>query len=265
MARKSATDAVSLFPFLSILCCIIGVLTLVLTCFALAQVSDQPDEAAIARTSEFHELSRQTVAIREELDRLRGELSKSESSQAAALASAQLERSKREQLQQKAEASRAEEARRLANLQSEIVLLEQEIAGNQQVLDNRQREIAELEKKLEAAPDRESATVAVLAGGSGLRINPTFVECAKDSIVIHAGGEPRRVLAAALEQNAEFAALLDETRARANGTMVFLIRADGIATYRLASQLAVDHGCPNGKLPIVGQGRIDLRRFRRGA
>ena len=67
--------------------------------------------------------------------------------------------------------------------------------------------------------------------------------------------------AADITKNTAFRQLLDRVKAEAASTMIFLVREDGTDTYFSASRHANGLGVRNGKLPIAGQGPIDLGRF----
>ena len=61
--RRSAEETVSLFPFLSILACVIGVLTLMITAMALGQMEESgPSEEEIARQGLLYEQLQQRIA-----------------------------------------------------------------------------------------------------------------------------------------------------------------------------------------------------------
>ena len=55
--------------------------------------------------------------------------------------------------------------------------------------------------------------------------------------------------------------LLDRVADNDKATIIFLVRDDGLATYELASRIARSRYARNGKLPVIGQGRIDLSLF----
>ena len=61
--------------------------------------------------------------------------------------------------------------------------------------------------------------------------------------------------------NESFRSLLEKVANDNNGTMLFLVRSDGLGTFRAAKRLADGLEVRNGKLPVVGKGRIDLGHF----
>ena len=68
--------------------------------------------------------------------------------------------------------------------------------------------------------------------------------------------------AAEIAANAKVVALLEKVANNKNQTIIFLLRSDSLGTYRLVKKLCDDNDVRNGKLPAVGNGRLDLRHFR---
>ena len=103
--------------------------------------------------------------------------------------------------------------------------------------------------------------MSILPAGSGIAQKPFFVECDAGAIVIHQGDEPKRIRAAEMAASKEFVELLEQVAGGQKNILLFLVRADGLSVYRQAKKLADDNNVPNGKLPVVGKGRIDLKYF----
>jgi hypothetical protein len=129
-------------------------------------------------------------------------------------------------------------------------------------LADQKERLAQLDKELEERnkPPVESE-VSVLPGGSGLGFTPVFVECTGGSAVIHDGDAQPRILATELPQDETFLRILAEVAASPKKTVIFLIRENGLGTYRTARDLANVHEDRNGKLPVIGKGRLDLSHF----
>ena len=89
-----------------------------------------------------------------------------------------------------------------------------------------------------------------------------FVECAQASLVFREGDEEIRIPIAQAGSSKEFAALLSKVKAEPDGTVIFLVRPDGVATYNTARGIARSRHVLNGKLAIAGQGKIDLSMFK---
>jgi len=56
---------------------------------------------------------------------------------------------------------------------------------------------------------------------------------------------------------------LTEVAASPKKRVIFLIRDNGLGTYRTARSLADQHAAVHGALPVIGQGRLDLSHFNR--
>jgi DNA-binding NtrC family response regulator len=101
----------------------------------------------------------------------------------------------------------------------------------------------------------------MLPGGSGLGFEPVFVECAAGSIVLHTTKEPQRIRRADLATEKAFISLLDQVAESQKKSVIFLVRDDGLSTYRTVRDLATAHEARHGKLPVIGQGRLNLGYF----
>ena len=73
--RKSSQMGVSLFPFLSILCCLIGLLTLMIKIISDIKAMERgQNQEEIARALENQKIQRQIIRKKEDLKELRKEL-----------------------------------------------------------------------------------------------------------------------------------------------------------------------------------------------
>lgn len=266
MARRprDADDDVSLFPFLSIIACVIGVLTMMISTLALAQM-DTKDVAVI----EAHEnATRDVTAAEEEIAKFKKMLDEKLGPDAASM-------------RQEKTASEKE----LAALAADLKKIQKELEEQKQVkiviptIDAAQREsvasmqtqfadltaeLAQLTKDLSERKASSESKVSILPGGSGVNFTPHFVECAADSLVIHAINPPKRLRTGEMVKDKDFLALLERVANGTNDSLVFLVRSDGLNTYYAARKLCNDREIRNGKLPVVGAGRIDLGQFAAG-
>ncbi len=103
----------------------------------------------------------------------------------------------------------------------------------------------------------------VKPGGSGVDFIPTFVECSKDGLVVYFDdADPHRVTYGNIKSDVKFLKLLDDVAADETRTVTFLLRQDGVGTYYAARGIARTRYAKNGKLPIMGKGKIDLSLFK---
>jgi uncharacterized protein YlxW (UPF0749 family) len=275
MAKKqSVEDSVSLFPFLSILACIIGILVLMITAIALGQIGrDTPsatqDEAAAQQAAleaqqrlEQYRAARQSIERdREQIPILRGSLAELKLLQARLealrrqLAALEAQNKTVTDTHRRAQDELLRHQAELERLAPQIKQLEQQVPPLQTERDRLRAELA----KRQAPP--EEASVLVQPSGSGRDMNPTFVECAAASAVLHDGPTPVRIPTAQLAGSAPYLQLLEKVKNTDKGTLVFLIRPDGVGTYDTARHIARSNYVKNGKLAIGGQGKLDFTRF----
>lgn len=277
--RRAEDDGISLFPFLSIIACVIGVLTLLISTMSLAQMGTED----VASLEQYERIQRELEKLLAEIEQLRSEmdedaLQKTETIDQRRLAliaaQQQLERllnqivEIRRWMAQMAEEAKiagrtaAEADQQGEKIRDELSRLERRAAQLGQELKEQQEQLAALEKELdERQQPPEEAQVSILPSGSAVGFEPVFVECAADAVVIHQGDSPPRIRAADLAQDEQFLRLLSIVAASPRQRIVFLIREDGLSTYQRASRLADVHEADHGRLPVVGQGRIDLSYF----
>ncbi|QDT65492.1 hypothetical protein [Calycomorphotria hydatis] len=266
--KKSAGASVSLFPFLSILACVIGVLTLMITSLALSQIDEAQDPEAVERASKMQELREAQDVSAEKLAEIQQLLSAAQALEDKLKAAmAELK-----ELQDKNEASSQAEdaATKMADLLAELNRLRfriPELATDIPPLDQELKELQERLKKLKAPP--KEADVVIKPGGSGFNLDPTFVEVTTTGLVIHEdNGKQTRIRSGDIRKTSgDFVKLLTRKAGDARGIVVFLIREDAVDLYNSTENFARNYYTPNGycntgKLPVQGQGRIDLSRFK---
>lgn len=267
MGRRPATDDndVSLFPFLSILACVIGVLTLMISALALMQMDDDVVVRAEEYDSTIAELDRQRAshsALERQLADRRDQLDSEVSSKQKTLVARQAEikkiqnqyslaTKKRDEILAAMDPGKVLEQEPLAELEKEWAGLKEQAA---------QLSLALEEKK---GPPKE-AEVTVVPGGSGRGIKPFFVECTQNGVVLHQAGASVMVRPGNIEKSPPFLKLLDRVAGAEKAKVIFLIRPDGVPTWWRAKRLADSLEVPNGKLPVIGQGNLNLEQVQGG-
>ncbi|MDP6059477.1 MAG: hypothetical protein QGH33_11325, partial [Pirellulaceae bacterium] len=137
----------------------------------------------------------------------------------------------------------------VADMQSQLVAIKDRLAVLQRNLDEKKK-------------PPEEAQVSVLPGGTGLSFTPNFIECTAGTIVLHTEEPVLTIRNAEIAANTKFVALLEKVANNNNQSIIFLLRSDSLGTYRLVKKLCDDNNVRNGKLPAVGNGRLDFRHFR---
>lgn len=252
MARRSSRAlATSLFPFLSVLACLIGTLTLLIASLAVGQVAESLLEPETDLAGE-QELAAQRAELRaledgleaaehlaEELAAARAEL------RALGVKPNQSEADRRRDVQiRKSSAQLAASLRRLERENDGLVI---SIEG----------------VEVDLIRDRTSGDtrpIHILPHGSARPLQPFFVECRQDGVrVYHQNLSESFYLArGSLDDVARFRAYLQRVRTFRDGTVVFLIRPDGVATYDWAAQLSGRLFVRHAKLPLPTQGTLEF-------
>ncbi len=260
MARRSSEDplAVSLFPFLSVLACVIGALILLLAAVALGRMSG-------AATLDLERAERM-AAIESEMARDRARLESLVRSVREAEDRSELREELEEQLLGLGLSTDIplEELEALLRLRDEVRRLEAEIEDQTALeaelavqLQSRQEDLEALEKLQEGAP------IIIDPSGFGRSLRPFLVECRSDHLILHrtTGDFTFKIPEDEVERGRDYRRFILNVKAIRRGIAIFLIRPDGVSLCQLAMDVAERSKVDLAKLPLPGQGRIDLGRF----
>ncbi|MFK8114186.1 MAG: hypothetical protein AB8B91_18435 [Rubripirellula sp.] len=262
----SNDDEISLFPFLSIIACVIGVLTMMIATLALAQ-TDTPD---IAMIEEFEQKEKELKKSDEKIEELQREVAVSNSSALEMRDQKKLLDMTIDELQamleelEKIEKELAEQGKVKIVIPMLDPKLRESAADMQSEAQALKEQIAQLEAELNDRKDKSEAKVTVLPQGSGLSFTPHFVECAAGAIVMHNLSPPKRVRTADVVKDEDFIRLMELVLNGKDDSIVFMLRSDGLGTFRAVKRICDDREIRNGKIPVVGKGRIDLSAFVEG-
>ncbi len=251
-------DDISLFPFLSIVACVIGVLTLMIATVTVQQMGTG-DAALISAYEEIEKavaLELEAISkVKKLLDEKLGPAA-AQTRQQAELRAQELEKLAR-QLEQA-----NQELEKLQKVQIVIPELDpaqrESFASMQEEQKRLVEQVAQLEKSLSDNKEASQSRVTVLPGGSGLNFTPHFVECAEGTIVLHDLDPPKTIRAGEMVSDPDFLNIMSQVAGNVNETVVFLLRSNGLDTYNAAKRLCDSRNIRNGRLPIVGEGKVDL-------
>ena len=255
--RRKKSITVSLFPFMSILACVIGTLTLMLTAMALGQMDNEVVYSAERYKKVEDQISQEQQLIRKLEEQLK---------EAAAGVDEELMKAnlRREELERQIAA--LQDAREAPAETPDIPPVDEQkhkkrIEAIQMELAQLNEEIARLQPKVAELGDAEESKVIIQPSGSGTDLEPTFVECTAAGLVFLEEKPPRRLRKADMAADEAFVALLDRIARQPKGIVIFLVREDALDTYFAAHDIARTHYARAGKLPVIGQGQIDLSVF----
>ncbi len=251
--RRHSELTVSLFPFLSILACVIGTLTLMIAALALGELASSANThpGAISQ-SELSLLVRRIAASGRELS--------------DALAQQRQLTALQQRLQEHGFDTDVNAQRLTAQIEDR-----RHFARLQRLREEREAEIGVLrasalvvEREIRDQPTvAEDAPVLILPRGSGPALTPYFVECRQSGVRIRRknGTWSEEWRLDDLVDRGRYKVFLEEVRFRGNASAIFLVRPDGVETFRRAELLASSQYVRHGKLAIPGTGAIDFRRY----
>ena len=253
-AKSSAIPTVSLFPFLSILACLSGALVVMICVLSIVQVTSSGSAAAKTNplALEMKELQKQLAEFRTITDQM-----------------TTIEQAEKRMVLLKElvdDASTTDALR--ARLEAEIKSMQVVIAN---LLVQRPRLTNEITKLKEELAERRidpaqlKPALRVQGGGSGFAVGRKLfvVEANSDSVIVHKSKEDRvRVAAATIGADKEYNDFLAEVSQSKNHLVLFLVRTDGWNSYvRGAGWAEQQFKLATSKMPIPGQGKVDLSEF----
>lgn len=253
---------------MSILACLIGILTLMIS--VSMQVKQKQTEGRTAEEKalalENRDLKKQaetiTAAIREAEEKLKKE--NSASSELAELKDHKIVlREKLDGLSKPKDPEKTDAA-----LQKTIELLRAEIAALKKDRPPLLKRQEELQKEIAARrnPPKNIESVQVRPSGSGVRMAARifFVECNSTGLVLIGSGDGEKAVATgAIPKSTDYASLLEEVKRTRDSMVLFLIRKEGSAAYAWAAGVAENQfELRTGKIPIPNNGKIDLSLFK---
>ncbi len=267
-ARTRSDPEISLFPFLSILVCLIGALVVLIVILTVVQSS-----MADGRSLE-------EVVRAREADKLRREIAEREKAHTDIKAVVEPAQQLAEELKQKQERfvllrkrlsatdadkkeieeTNAELQKQLENILLQLEAMKKEAPPIKAEIAKLTAEIVARKKNIDAKP----TVVVQPTGGTVLGESQLhFVECNAGGIVLHQpGAAPQRISNASIGVDAAYDEYLKTVAADPRSVILFLLREDGLGSYNRAAGWAESKfNVKTGKVPLIGQGEVDLSRF----
>jgi hypothetical protein len=183
MKKKKADLEISLFPFLSILACVIGILTLMITAIVIAQIDPEAvNEKIETALEDDQEFQKKIDQRKKELDELRSEIEEIKKDPFK-----KIDPKKKDQLQKQIVAETAlvqkakAEQEKSVEIQGEVLKMKADLAKRMKDLEE-----AEEEWDLMKDPDKFATMVVKQSGtGTGGELEPTFIECNEKGIRVY--------------------------------------------------------------------------------
>jgi hypothetical protein len=183
MKKKKADLEISLFPFLSILACVIGILTLMITAIVIAQIDPEAvNEKIETALEDDQEFQKKIDQRKKELDELRSEIEEIKKDPFK-----KIDPKKKDQLQKQIVAETAlvqkakVEQQKSVEIQGEVLKMKADLAKRMKDIEE-----AEEEWDLMKDPDKFATMVVKQSGtGTGGELEPTFIECNEKGIRVY--------------------------------------------------------------------------------
>lgn len=270
MARaRSTAPSVSLFPFMSILACLVGTIVVMICVLSLIQAQHMggrpPQEVRDA--TDYVKATEEVARIEEELEQLEEQRTQGTADAATVVQEDRELDERMVQLRMQAEAAKAGE-QTSRDLQRELELAILQLSQMAREKPAYAREIEEIKQELasrQKSPDQLAAPIVVKPGGTGRAAgrNLFFVEAASGALTLFVSkSEKSRITAGSVGKDVEYDAFLERVAKTQGSTLVFLVRDDGWDAYtRGAGWAEGKFGIRTGKLPMPGKGPIDLSNF----
>ena len=263
MARRKSGDeeTISLFPFLSILTCVIGILTMMIAALVLPQVSNSVDpadalavEQADKRQKRYQAAQAEVAAKEKQLAALKKQIAAAEALKKDPARIAELKRQRAANERDPAEIKAAKEIlAQVDNLKKKIPEIDADLKLQEQ-------SVQELTAELQEMKDPQALN-KIISGGTGKDLVPAFIECDTNHVILHTSKPPVKIPRAELAKSAPFKQVIKRVAGQEKSTIVFLVRQGGADAFNAARRLADDEGARSGKLPLVGSGDVDLSFF----
>lgn len=271
MARRKQDDGgtVNLFPFLSILVCIIGCLTLIIVVINLIAMSKGEGQTSeeVDRAKEYVLIEKEKEDKQKELDELRQLIEDLIQQNKDSIKTRDRLATLKEMLENKdkIEESRDELIAKFNILQDTNTKLVKDETFLKEEIRKKEEEIARRKLPPEEAP------LQVRPSGSSTNTRPFFAEISDRGVYIHKSlsAEPEPIPVASLNQSKEFIELLNIVSNKPYNRLVFLVRGSpgAVDTLQKATTLVQGYNQSKGteiipgKLPLPGEGKVDLRMF----
>jgi len=259
--RRRKSPEVSLFPFLSVLACVIGALTLILASISVSHVGS----SALAGVRLGERIDRAQAALVEaknQLDALDSDIAtveaKDADQQELQLRLMGLGLSPEIDLE---ELDRLVDERRAASEAAKLRARRDRLQAKRGALEKRNVGLrADVDLRADA---RRDLAMRIAPAGVGPVYRPYFAECTAGYVEVHTTRSDftYRVPAEDVLRGIDFQRFLRRIRVLRNTKLVFLVRPDGVATFRAAAEAARRLDVEFAKLPLPGDGVLDFSAF----
>lgn len=261
-ARKSQVE-VSLFPFLSILACVIGILVLILCSVIISQIDPQgveelkqANEENLKKQKQLDELELQLLELKDKLDEVNElQTKKIDFKSKIQKLKAEIDKKKKDYN------SLVDKNSKVSDLNEELALKMQQKAKLLATLEEKIKLHDFLVAALNKEKERLHSKLKIEATGSGFLADstPTYVECHDKGINI-IGEKPLEIPRGGISKNKNLQQMLKDVAKNKKKVFVFLLRPsyDSVSNYYYMKSLCDKSGARSAKIPLTSNAPLSI-------
>lgn len=135
-----------------------------------------------------------------------------------------------------------------------------ELETLEQVLAKNKDKVASIQSRPGKALESQKQFTIFPSSGSGGNVEPVFIECRSEGIVIHnrPGTESLMVTQDQIRESKEYHKILRQIKKSSDSTAIFIIRPGAVQAYYKAHSLAKNWDVKSGKIPAPSGGEINF-------
>ncbi|MCM8539772.1 MAG: hypothetical protein NE328_05805 [Lentisphaeraceae bacterium] len=254
-ARKAQIE-ISLFPFLSILACVIGILVLILCTVVISQIDPEgveevkkQNEENLKKKQRLDELEIARLELEKKLKEAESKLNKKVDF-SADLKKAQLTLA---QLKKEID-SKKDKSIEVNKLSEELVIKLKQKDTLLASLAEKEKLHKALMEAIEKEKERIHSKLKLESTGSGFLANfsPIYIDCTQTGITVMTDDQPLEIARGAIAKNKEWLEMQKKAAASDKSIFVFLVRPtyEAVSNYWYAKSVCEKNGAQTSKIPL---------------
>ena len=253
---KKAEIEISLFPFLSILACVIGILVLILCTVVISQIDPEgveevkkQNEENLERKKRLDELEIARLELEKKLKEAENRLKKKVDF------SADLKKTQQTLAQLKKEIdSKQSKSSEVSKLSKELVIKLKQKDTLLASLAEKEKLHKALMEAIQKEKERVHSKLKLESTGSGFlaNFNPIYVDCTLKGITVMTDDKPLEIPRGAISKHKAWISLLKKTAKSQKGIFVFLVRPnyEAVSNYWYTKSICEKNGAKTSKIPL---------------
>lgn len=254
-ARKAQIE-ISLFPFLSILACVIGILVLILCTVVISQIDPEGVEEVKKQNEENLKRKQRLDALEIARLELEKKLKEAESRLNKKVDfSADLKKAQITLAQMRKEIdSKKSKSSEVAKLSKDLIIKLKQKDSLLASLAEKEKLHKALMEAIQKEKERVHSKLKLESTGSGFlaNFNPIYIDCTQKGIMIMTDGQPMEIARGNIAKDKKWLALLKKAASSEKSIFVFLVRPtyEAVSNYWHAKSICEKNGAKTSKIPL---------------